>query len=456
VKLWPTSPFGRGVAIFFALVLLTTIVLIIVSAPLAFDGAYFLFRILDERQLVVEHRRLIDVVVQLPVLAALRLSRGIELPALTFSTALASTSIAGLAISWLVCRRRRPSLFLWPALSICIVTLPGLFFFQNEQLMVVTLLWPAFLVSLIGASPAVLTLVALTSVVAMASHPITAVLLGFTAIAALATATLRPAARRFSLGFAGYMVLLVLIRVAIPLDQYERDSLSMQIVDDSFNHAVWGWPLVALTLSIASAPGFIVSERRRSAAYHLAPMVLAGAALIAWAIDRNNWKTCLDYRYWVAPFSMILMAAAAIDELLPRGPAECERQARRRYALPLIGATFLVVLTIQSAEWKTMSDQLRSEMVNSDQGCLQRSALYYWLQDTPLNHWGTPLYAVELQGRKPATLLLPRPFACHVFASYGVAALVDQGSFTYLKQRAQGWFDFDDAYRRTKWHHGLN
>ena len=157
MELWPTSAFGGGLAIFFALVLLTTIVLIIVNAPLAFDGACFLFRILNQCQLVVEHRRLFDVVVQLPVLAALRLSRGIELPALTFSAALASTSIAGLAISWLVCRRC-PSLFLWPALSICIVTLPGLFFFQNEQLMVVTLLWPAFLVSLIGASPASKTL----------------------------------------------------------------------------------------------------------------------------------------------------------------------------------------------------------------------------------------------------------------------------------------------------------
>ncbi len=447
---WPAGSFERAVAILFALVLLALGITTLVNAPLSFDGAYYLFRVLDTHQFAYDLNRLINIPLQLPVMAAIHFTQDIRLLCLTFSAAYCSVPVSGLAVLWLVCRRR-PSLFIWPAMSMCVAALPGQFFFQTEAIMVPTLLWPALLTPLIGTPAAVLPLVAIASVIATASHPIAAPILALAVLVTVVSAITRPQMRRASLCFALFLGLLLIARVAAPLHEWERRTYTVQIAVNSFRNAVLGWPLVAMAFTMIAALICLFPARRSAGAYLMMPLILAGAALVAWAIQPANWAICLDYRYWAPPVSLMLMSGAAVEELWLRRSTESRLQEIRRYAMPLIGAIFLIVLSIQSVQWALMNQRLTSDLMDSDRGCVVSNSVA-WLGDTPMDHWGVTLYAVLLQGRKPNTLLLPGQFACQLFGVDGDASFVEMGTFSFVRPRGEGWFDFEDARWKTRYH----
>ena len=183
--------------------------------------------------------------------------------------------------------------------------------------------------------------------------------------------------------------------------------------------------------------------------YLLVPLMLAGAALVAWAIPPANWANCSEYRYWVAPVSMPFMAGAAVEALWLRKSPERRLQDLRLLALPLVGAIFLLVLSIQCFQWRLVSRRFIGKLENSDLGCVSGSSIDS-IRNTALDHWSVTLYAVELQGREPRTLLLPNDLACHFFALRGDAVFIEQGAaFTYVRRRREGWFDFEGARSRT-------
>jgi hypothetical protein len=368
---------------------------------------------------------------------------------LTFSAAYCSIPALGLATSWLVCRRR-PSLFIWPAMSICIAALPGAFSFQNEQIMVATLLWPALLMVLLGAPAAVMVWVATLSVIAAASHPVAAPLLGLVLVVALLSAIGRRQLRTASLGYALFFGMLLIARLATPLAEWERSTLGLPVIINSFRQAVWGGPLIAIGFTIVAALGCLFSPSRYARIYLITALIISGVTLVVWAFNPANWADCLDYRYWVPPLSMILMSATAIEELWLRTSTE-RLQEIRLYALPLIGTIFVLVLSIQSLQWRMMTQRLRRDLVESDRGCVSFTSIG-WLRDTPFNHWAVIFYAVDLQGRQPSALLLPNPRACRQFAIDGDATLVALENWTYVKHPGQGWFDFEDAEWKTQWH----
>jgi hypothetical protein len=445
----PAEPFARAVAIFFALVVLALGMSALVSAPLSFDGAFFLFRVLDTQRFAAYHGRIINIPLQLPVLAAAHFTQNMDLLRLTFSAAYAAIPLLGLALSWLVCKSRRPSLFIWPAMSICIAGLPGQFFFQSETIMVVTLLWPALLVVLVGGSATVLTLVAITSVAAAWSHPYAAIVLAFIIVVAMLSGIARRQSLRASLGFAIPLGALLLARILTPMDPYEVHAASFDTIAMSFNDSVVGWPLVAIALATVAAVSCLLPARSRSRTFLMAPLCLAGTAMVAWAIRPANWAACSDYRFWVAPISLLFMSGAAVEELSPRKSSEPTLQGIRLYAVPLLGAIFFVVLSIQSLEWGLGSRRLVNDLVNSGSGCISRKTVAS-IRDTALDDWPVTVYAIELQGRKPKTLLLPNALTCQLFALNGDAIVVDLGAFKYVRRLGEGWFDFEDARSRTR------
>ena len=69
-SIWPVEPFDRAVAIFFALFLFALGIAVFVNAPLSYDGAFFLFRVLDTHQFAADHGRLINIPLELPLLVA--------------------------------------------------------------------------------------------------------------------------------------------------------------------------------------------------------------------------------------------------------------------------------------------------------------------------------------------------------------------------------------------------
>jgi hypothetical protein len=439
--------FSRAVGIFFAFVILALAIATFANVPLSYYGAFFFFHVLDTHQFVVERGRLIDIPLELPMLAASRFTDNLGVLRAIFCAAYAAIPALGLAASWLVCRSRRPSLFIWPAMSICIIGLPGQFSLHSEAIMAATLLWPALLAVLVGAPATVWPLVAITSIAAAGSHPNAAAVLAFIILVAIVSAIMRTESRKVSLPLALALTALLLARIFRRLDPYESERLSVLSVVRSLHDSVIGWPLVAVALAMVAALCCLLCARPRARLYLMTPLILAGVALVAWAIHPASWAKCNDFRFWVAPLSMLFMSGATVEELWLRRPPEPQLQELRRYAVPLIGAIFFLVLSIQSLQWGLISRRLTNDLVSSDRGCVSRANVTS-IRHTALDQWQLGFYALELQGRTPRTLLLEHRFACRLFGQNGDAIFVDNGNYTYIRHRGEGWFDFEDARSR--------
>jgi hypothetical protein len=267
-------------------------------------------------------------------------------------------------------------------------------------------------------------------------------------LVALVSAIVRPESRKRSLRLVLGLGVLLLARILAPLDSYESGALSFHTIVMSLNDSVIGWPLVAIAFTMVAALSCLLFNGSRPRLYLIAPLVLASVALVAWAIRPASWANCLDYRYWVTPVSLPLMIGATAEELWLRKSTEPRLQEIRRHAVSLIGTIFFLVLSIQSFQWGLTSRRLANELMSSDHGCVSRRTITS-VQSTALDFWSLGVYAVELQSRTPRTLVLAHKFACRMFALNGDAILVDNGNFSYVRHRGQGWFDFEDARSRT-------
>ena len=442
-RIWPEDRYQRGATIFFALIALTWGVTTFVNAALIYDGAFSLFRLLDRQFFVADLDRMINVPIQLPALSATFVTNRLGVLSRIFSGAYCAVPCMGLGLSWLLCRRH-PSLFVWPAFSICLAELPGRFFFTNEQVMLATLFWPALLTAIFGASTLVLAMVSGITIFAAASQPVAAPTLALIMIAAIATAIIKPEVRTSSLWFGLFIGLLLLERVTVPLYDWETSSLTIATVYRSFYNAVYGWPLIATILTLAAGVTCLFRPVRYTRALLFAELAGVGVALTIWAWSPATWWRLIDFRYWATPIALALMSGAVIEELWLRR-SEAQLQEIRAVALPIVGAIFLIVLSMQSIEWQMMNHRLRDELASSGAGCVPVKS-FNWIRRTPLAHWGGAFSAVENQGRMPTTLMLPSMQACESFAADGDAKFVDRGTFNFERGLQGRYFDFEEAY----------
>ena len=444
--------FDRGVTLFFVLIVIASVMATCVNAPLSFDGAFFLFRVLNAHQFASDHGRLINLPLQLPVMIGARSTENLAILRILFCGTYAAIPLIGLGVSWLVCRSRG-SLFIWPAMSICLGGLPGQFSFHSEATIVATLLWPALLAVLVNPSLGVLLVVALTSVAALFSHPYAGPMLAFIVAIAIAGAIVRPDSRKKSLTFALGLGALLLARALMKFDSYEGEAFGFRTVVVSFENAVIGWPLVAIGFIAIGALVALLRPGKHPEGYLLTALALAGIALVIWALHPSDWAQCNDYRYWDAPLCMSLMGCAAVQELWLRNSTEMrfDSHAPELYAIFLTGVIFLLVLSIQGLEWNRGSRRIAAELASSDRGCISFRSVPS-IQGTALDFWSLGFYAIELQDRTPRTLMLPHNYSCHLFSRSGDAILVQRGAFNYTKHRGEGWFNLDDAQSRAHTH----
>ncbi len=389
--------FDRAVALFLLLIAFGLGAAILANAPLSFDGAFYFFTLLDGHKFLAFHRRLINFPLEAPLLAAAHVTNSLGLLRLIFSASYATVPAVGLLLCWPICRVRRPSMMLWPAISTCIIALPGQFVFVAETIMAAALLWPALLAVLLGVSPAFLPLVVFASVVATVAHPAAAGPLAVITFVTIISAIIRPETRSTSLMFAVFFGALLIVRILIPLDSYESQALSLWGWIESFSRSVWGWPLVAIAFAAIAASVCLFAPEAANPLWLLGPLSFAGVALIVWAIDPEAWQSCLEYRSLVAPLSMGLMSAAAFDELWWSGRREAAQRRVRLYALIVSGAIFLTVLSIQSLEWAQMSARFARQLAGSNRGCLVASEVT-GVPDSPLGNWSAPFYAIDSAG----------------------------------------------------------
>src|ERR1700754_3837231 len=141
---------GSGLSAYFLLAGVGLFVAAFSGAALAWDGSVYLFQLLDDQRPFVPHYRLINIVLQAPVLILSMLTGDLAVLRAAFGLVYASIPLLALAASWWVVRQFAPELFVWAALGIGFGMLPGQFNFVAEALLSVLLFWPLGLAILVG------------------------------------------------------------------------------------------------------------------------------------------------------------------------------------------------------------------------------------------------------------------------------------------------------------------
>ena len=429
---------GAATLIFFTAIAAALSFASFMRAPLSWDGSFYLFQMLDRQWwFIAQRHRWINYALQVPTLVAMRFTWNIGTLSLIFSLSYASVSIVGLTVSWLVCRKR-PALFIWPAIGIGLATVAGILNFNSEATMTAPLFWPVLLASLVGVSDLELILVALLAIAMLIVHPNALGVLGLGAVTALVSAMIPPF-KPMRLAGAAALAMLAVARLIIPLTPYEHTQLVGFNLSKTFIWGIEGWPLAsfgvtALAAALCVLQGFDRKANRSVDFAFTAAVIVAGLMLVPWAMNPSAWSNEMESRFWMVPMSLVVMAACALDAWLMSD--QIALWHRRQPALLALGAIFLIVLSIQSLVWNELTNRLQADIEN--EGCIAIISLP-WTTTTPMNHWSTASYAILLQGRTPHTLLLDRE-GCREFADDGTLHII-----WMHRKSGSGWFDFSQV-----------
>jgi hypothetical protein len=115
------------------------------GAAMAWDGSYFLFKIVDLQSPVPPHGRLVNIPFHWMVLLANRFTSDLSVLQTVFGLVDAAIPFMALALSWWVVRGYAEPLFIWVALGVGFGTLAWQLGFVNEALFAILLFWPIML-----------------------------------------------------------------------------------------------------------------------------------------------------------------------------------------------------------------------------------------------------------------------------------------------------------------------
>jgi probable F420-dependent oxidoreductase len=428
------------------------------GAALSWDGSYFLASILDRQAPYVLHSRMSVAPLHGIVILASQFTGDLFWLQTLFGLLYASVPVVALTLSWLVVRQTRPGLFVWPAVGIGLVTLPGQFFFVSEANMAVQLFWPALLGVIVRSGRSLTVLALAICIVVLFLHPASILLFGFAAIAALALGSLPIPDRRVFLGGAFAFSTFAAASLAIPRGSYDLEQMALDrqlsLLQSTFLEAVVGAPLLAYGLAaLAAALLSLAQTRWLSARPRLktavpvlvfACLAIAGIALVAWAARAEQWRDALHFRLWSTYLTLPFLALAILEAALHRPDALSRRSVTwdvRRHAAHLLPAIFSVVLIVQSGSWLQLTARLRATVDDQRVSCVPMTSVS-WLDGTPLSHWGTATYALVLEGRRPERLLLYGGDCERLHTAEG------PGSFPRGPEEAKsGWFDLSGLSR---------
>jgi len=404
----------------------------------AWDGADFLFQIIDQRWPYIIYGRWANLPVQSTTLGVALLSNGVRVPLVTYGLLLGGVQALALYLSWRVVRSRWPEAMVWPALAIGFAALPGQYLFQSEAQQAVALAWPVLL-GLLVVPERHRVLIAVGTTHLFFLHPLSAGL-----FLVFAVASLTRQRRLLAVLFLG----LAVARFLLVRAGYESQELTPGTVWQHFSSSV-GPRVLRAILGAWFAGGTIwLSARIGSAdvrrwAGGLAGLSLTYAAyeLIRWASDLHAWSAMNDFRT-IVPFAagpIYLLAIA--DQLTRRRQSSAQSGAiARSFAIAAAGLTFAVVLGIQSHRWTRLTGGLLTELQSQPKGCVSAVALDPFSRGTPLGNWTMPFLAIMLQGRQPEWVLLPGSGCADTQHTLGLAPWI-------ARPVRSGWFDLTAAQR---------
>lgn len=407
---------------FFALVTGALALVVLCGTAFTYDGGYYLYRLLADRELFVPNRRTIHGILELPTFFASTLTHDHRVFYFTFGLCYISVILIALLASWWVVRKENPALFLWAAFGILIAPLPGQVSFISEIIMLMQLAWPLYLGILTRLQPRHLPIYVLFGILTFFSYPLSGAIFGIGAVLAFIVGWFRHEQRMIQWTAAAVLLIvagIAMVRFVTGINAYESEQLGLGLLLTRVSSSVLPGPVIYLVAAGLAAlllltpyfparwlPAWLTADPARLVRRFMLVMIISA---VLWAAIPTLWIDALSYRFFIIPMSLPFIVAALIDSLAAhRTPTDdTQRWQQRRPLIQLIGLTFALVLSIQSIHWLFFTTQLRNTLLTTAQACLNTdSADIRWTEATALNHWAIAPYALLLQGNAPRTLVM--------------------------------------------------
>ena len=370
------------------------------QTPLSEDGSDFVFQVLHHQALVVPHGRYVDGLLELPLLFASKLTSDLLVLRAVYSSTFALLPALSLGLCWLLVRKRNPRWFLWPALWIGIILLPGLTAPIFEATIAEQLAWPLLLVTVMGLEGRrLLALGVALAALVLLLHPISLGVLGITAATAIVV-SVRARAWRLRLwawaaGLLGAATVATLIAHG---DRYDAASFTVPILTAQYRLGVFGFPLLAATLAWMGGLAALLATTilRKPGSKRLAQtaclLALAGIliAMLLWASSPPRWQYAYEYRLWAFFLSIPLYALFLADVLLVRREDVEESAAKhgseRQVVVAATGIVLASVLAVHAMSWSSLVMDLQKKVSAAPGPCVAPSEAGPRNTARPLEH----------------------------------------------------------------------
>jgi hypothetical protein len=214
--------------------------------PLFGDGFHYLLRILESEAYWLEApaRRTVELVRQLPVLAALKLGAGVEALGVVFGLAMLLLPLTLVALCWPALPRGRKHFFAFPLLHYCAGTLGSAFAPINEGATAAAWFWLLFFRLLFApARGAALAFTGLLAAGTVLLHEGMVLLAPFLGAAALQRRRGEPAARFVFVALAVWFAIVVVVEAVHLIDPARPDNRAAfftQLVSFWWLYGPWG------------------------------------------------------------------------------------------------------------------------------------------------------------------------------------------------------------------------
>jgi hypothetical protein len=384
------------------------------GAPLLYDGAWFFYSTVNNRQIEIPQARITFGLLLWPVVVASHHTDRVEVLRLAFGLPLTIAPLVTLGAAWWVVRRTRPALFVWATLGILLVNLPGQTHWVATSLRTNQLVWPILLAVLVGLPDRTLPLVAVLLLAVVNLHPQAAVYLLFVAAVCGLLAWREPDLRHRFLGAATVFAAFAVYRAGVIAPGYEVDQASAGNQVSQWRDSVLGWPLVFLAMTFTIA-GLLVwcrahpTARRAAGPVTMVAGLVGAAAMVRWASDPDQWREAIQYRGPSLFHGLAMMSVAVVDRIL--APTDSPDRSAATTAVRLrvanVGAAvFCVVIVMQAVTVRGERKALADDLATRPAGCVPYSDLPE-LRGSPLDFWSTPALSLLLGGSRPERILLP-------------------------------------------------
>jgi hypothetical protein len=386
------------------------LILALGGAAYAWDGAFFLEEIINRGAPFAPQHRWSDYVWEAPTWAAIRLTDNAALAQWTFRVSTGLLPLTALVASWLIVRRKRPDLIVWPIIGICGCSLPGEWFSVAEGIIAIQFAWPLFLAIAVGLEGGTEIAAAVLAAFIFFEHPFAFPIFVGGALALLAGQSFKllPPSPRWR-WWVGALLAAGIVRRVL-LASSEQGYTTLAWLRQSTVESMYHLPLLAMAVLLIAAVTMCFPRTRPLVPGAL--IICSTLMLCVHFLQVTHWTLALSYRlpvlFVTAPFVLLMFVAGAIPPLRPSVTVA---------AATATGIMFVAVLLVQSFAWHHVLSDVRAS-TRSGASCKTLARVDKG-RGTPITHWATSYLAILEQGRHPSRFLTGSVAECRTFDRTG-------------------------------------